>query len=416
MPGVFRTAVSVAQQGCFLVSVSDELQSFQIGDTRVDFLGTAHVSRVSREQVARLLASGDYDAVAVELCDRRHEAIVDPEAIARVDLGQVIRERKLGAMATLVGLNAYQQRLADYLGVELGGEMKEAVRFARDHGLGLALIDRDVGVTLKRLYRSVPWWRRMALVNSLLFSVFSRHKISEVHVEQMKQSDILTGMFQELQVLDPRLYDALITERDRYMAAKTISYARREKPARVLAVVGAGHLPGLVQQLPRRLPQETDSLVDELAELDKVPPSPRWIKFIPWVVVGVILAGFAAGFSQDTALGLELVLDWILINGSLAAFGAVIAGAHPLTAVTAFLAAPLTSINPTVGAGMVTAAMEVYLRKPTIADFENIRKDTVHWSGWRRNRVARTLLIFVFSTLGSAIGTYVGGFHIYDSL
>ncbi len=398
------------------MSVSDKLPSLQIGDTRVDLLGTAHVSRVSREQVARLLACGDYDAVAVELCERRHQAMVDPGAIARVDLGQIIRERKLGAMAALVALSAYQQRLADHLGVELGGEMKEAVNFSRDHGLELALIDRDVGITLRRLYRSVPWWRRVVLVNSLLFSVFSRQKISEVHVEEMKQSDILTGMFHELQAFEPRLYDALITERDRYMAAKIISYVRRKKPARVLAVVGAGHLSGLMRHLPGYLFGQSRDPVAAIAELGKVPPSPKWIKFIPWIVVGVILAGFAIGFSRDTALGLELVVDWILINGGLAAIGALIAGAHPLTVVSAFLAAPLTSINPTVGAGMVTAAVEVYLRKPTVADFENIRKDTARWSGWRHNRVARTLLVFIFSTLGSAIGTYVGGFHIYDSL
>ena len=395
----------------------DNLPSLQVGTTRVDLLGTAHVSRVSREQVAQLLAMKDYDAVAVELCERRYQAILDPGAIERIDIWQSIREKKLGAMAVMIALSAYQQRLADSLDVELGGEMKEAIKLAREYNLSLALIDRDIGVTLKRLYRGVPWWRRMTLISSLLFSVFSRENISEAHVEEMKKSDILTGVFQELQTLSPHLYQALLTERDRYMAAKIVSYVHEKKPARMLVVIGAGHLAGLLEYLRRYdFSDDQDAMATEISELSKTPPPSKWLKFIPWVVVGVILAGFSIGFSRDTTLGFELVIDWILINGSLAALGALCAGAHPLTIVTVFFAAPLTSINPAIGAGMVAAAVEVYLRKPTVADFENIRKDTTHLSGWRRNRVARALLIFILSSVGSAFGTYIGGFHIYDSL
>ncbi len=394
----------------------DQLPTLTIGATRVDLLGTAHVSQASREHVAQLLASGVYDAVGVELCKRRHEALVDPESIARVDLWKAIRERKLSAMAALVALSAYQQRFADHLGVELGGEMKEAVDFSRDHGLALELIDRDVGVTLKRVYRSVPWWRRMVLVNLLVFGVFSRHKISAAHVEEMKESDVLTGMFHELESLDPRLYGSLITERDRYMAAKIVAYARREKPKRMLAIVGAGHLSGLGEYLLRYLSGKLQDPGAEIQVLDKEPRPLKWAKFVPWIVVALILAGFTAGFSQGTGLGFGLVLDWIVINGSLAAIGALIAGAHPLTVVSAFFAAPLTSLNPTVGAGIVAAAVELYLRKPTVLDFENIRKDTVHWSGWRHNRVACALLTCILTSVGSAIGTYVGGVHIYGSL
>ena len=399
-----------------MVDAMEKLPTLKIGETQIDFLGTVHVSRVSRERVAQLLATGEYDAVAVELCERRYQAIVDPDAVARVDLGRVIHERKLGAMAALVALSAYQERLADHFGVVLGGEMKEAVFFARKHKLHLALIDRDIGITFKRLYRSVPWWRRVMLVNSLLFSLFSRHQISEEQIEQMKVGDTLTGLFQDMRALDPCIYDALITERDYYLSAKIISCVVLQKPSRLLVVVGLGHLPGIAECLSRYLSGELDDPAAEVKELEKTPPPSKWLKFIPWVVIGLILAGFAAGFRHNTTLGMELVLDWILINGSLAALGAALAGAHVLTIVTAFLAAPLTSINPTIGAGMVTAAAEVYLRKPTVADFKNIRKDTIHWSGWRRNRVARTLLIFVLSSVGSALGTYIGGFHIYDSL
>jgi pheromone shutdown protein TraB len=128
------------------------------------------------------------------------------------------------------------------------------------------------------------------------------------------------------------------------------------------------------------------------------------------------MAGFALGFSRSPALGMSLVLDWVLINGGLAALGAAIAGGHPVTVLTAFLAAPLTSLNPTVGAGMVTAAVEVYLRKPQVGDFSRLRSDATTLGGWWHNRVTRTLLVFVLSTLGSAIGTYVAGFRIFERL
>jgi len=106
----------------------------------------------------------------------------------------------------------------------------------------------------------------------------------------------------------------------------------------------------------------------------------------------------------------------VLINGGLSALGAAIAGAHPLTVVGAFIAAPITSLNPMVGAGMVTAMIEIYIRKPKVADFNQLKHDTTHFKGWWKNRVTRTLLIFILSTLGSAIGTYVAGFFIFERL
>jgi pheromone shutdown protein TraB len=134
------------------------------------------------------------------------------------------------------------------------------------------------------------------------------------------------------------------------------------------------------------------------------------------VIVALVLIGFAVGFYRSPELGWSLVRDWVLINGTLSALGALIATAHPLTVLTAFIAAPITSLNPTVGAGMVSAAAEVVLRRPQVGDFSSLRHDTTKLSGWWKNRVSRTLLVFLLSTLGSAIGTYLAGFRILDQL
>jgi pheromone shutdown protein TraB len=132
--------------------------------------------------------------------------------------------------------------------------------------------------------------------------------------------------------------------------------------------------------------------------------------------VALIFVGFIIGFSRSSELGLQLVLDWVLINGGLCALGTLIAFGHPFTVIGAFLAAPLTSLNPTIGAGMVTAAIETYMRKPTVEDFSNLRSDTTHLKGWWGNRVTRVLLVFILSTLGSAAGTYLAGFRIFERL
>jgi pheromone shutdown protein TraB len=196
------------------------------------------------------------------------------------------------------------------------------------------------------------------------------------------------------------------------MAARLKAEIEAQGHGNILAVVGAGHLQGIGRYLqqPDSLPQQT------LETLDQVPRPSRWPKLIPWLVVALVLAGFIYGFRHSTDLGWQLVLDWVLINGGLSALGALLAAAHPLTVLTAFLAAPLTSLNPTIGAGMVTAGTEIYLRKPSVGDFSDLRHATSSLAGWWRNRVSRTLLVFILSTLGSAVGTYLAGFRIFGRL
>ena len=184
----------------------------------------------------------------------------------------------------------------------------------------------------------------------------------------------------------------------------------------LLAVVGAGHLRGIQAYLETQPGPVAEARNERLSVLNSVPETRRWLRFVPWLIVALVLAGFGFGFARSPELGWTLVLEWVVINGGLSALGAAIAGGHVVTVISAFLAAPLTSLNPTVGAGMVTALVEAWIRKPTVADFAALRKATTSLAGWRRNRVARTLLVFFLSTLGSAIGTYVAGFRIADHL
>ncbi len=385
----------------------------RLGDSKLTLLGTAHVSRASVDKVRELLESGDYDAVAVELCPSRYNAIMDPDALARMDLFSVIRGGRVYMVVASLALAAYQQRLADQFGIEPGAEQRMAIKLARERHLPVLLVDREIGVTLKRVSGNLSWWKRVGLFSGLLATMLSREEVEEEEIERLKEGDVLETTFAEFAEDRQDLYLPLIDERDRYMAARLREEIGGKGHENVLAVLGAGHLKGVsvyLEQAPVPDPKA------EIAELDRLPSPARWPKLIPWAIVVLILVGFGYGFSKSPALGWQVVLDWVLINGSLSALGALIAAAHPLTVIAAFLAAPLTSLNPTVGAGMVTGAVELYLRKPSVGDFGRLRQDTSHLKGWWRNRVSRTLLVFLFSTLGSAIGTYVAGFRIFDRL
>lgn len=372
---------------------------------RYTILGTAHVSKISADAVLHLIETGDFDGVAIELDAARHAALVNPDSWAKLDLFQVIRQGKAGMVAANLALSAFQQRIAEQFGVEPGAEMRAAIKAAAEAGLPLLLIDRDIGITLKRVYRNIPWWQRATLLAGLVAGAFSSDKITEADIEKLKSGDMLEATFSEFAESSSRLYAPLIAERDRYMAAKLREQAALKGLRRLLVVVGAGHLKGLAAQLA----EDTIPPAEVRRELEQLPPPSFWPKLIPWLIVTVILAGFAVGFRQSPELGRALLSFWFVINGGLSALGALLAAAHPLTVMSAFVAAPFTSLNPLIGVGLVAAFVELWLRKPSVGDFHALRRDVARLKGWWRNRVARVFLVFVLTTLGSAIGTWIGG-------
>jgi pheromone shutdown-related protein TraB len=359
-------------------------------------IGTAHVSRASAEAVSELAASGEFDAIAVELCQARYDALTAERKWTDLDLYKIIREGKAGLVMANLALSAYQRRIADQFGIEPGAEMRAATIAAKQQGVPLQLIDRDLATTLKRSYASVPWYKRMYLMSGLALGMVSSDEIEEEEIERLKEGDILESTFTEFAEQSPELYEALISERDRYMAARLRSENHGHAGRKVLVVIGAGHMEGMAQAL-----QESDAApADVTAELEQQPPKARWPRLIPWLIMALVLAGFVIGFTRSPELGWQLVFIWVAINGGLAALGALAARAHPVTVLSAVVAAPLTSLNPTIGAGMVTGLVESWLRKPRVSDLENLRYDITTLKGWFRNPATRILLVFFLSNLG----------------
>jgi len=374
-------------------------------------LGTAHVSHASADAVLRLLESGHYDAVAIELCDSRLKAMTNPDNWRDLNIFSILRQGKGGMMMASLALGAYQRRIADQLGVEPGSEMKAAIKAAEAAGLPVQIIDREIGVSLRRATAGLSLWKRWMMINGLILSLFSREEVSEEDIERLKQGDIMTETFSEFSRNAPELYQALIAERDQFMAAR-LRQENADQPGRkVLAVLGAGHLPGTARAL-----QSQDDPATTVAALNQQPPPSQILKAIPWVILVAVVTGFGIGFSRSPEEGWSLVATWVIINGTLSALGALIARAHPLTILTALVAAPLTSLNPTIGAGMVTGAVEAWLRKPRVGDFETLRDDVVKLSGWFNNRVSHVFVVFFLSNLGSAAGTWIAGFRMVQQL
>ena len=377
---------------------------------RYTLLGTAHVSKTSVDAVRAAIASGAYDTIAVELDEGRLQALTDPDALARLDLIKVIREGKTAMFAANLALAAYQRRLAEQLDVEPGAELKAAALDARERGLALRLIDREVGLTFRRVRAQLGWWARAKLGAGILTAMFADEEVGDDAIEKLKQGDLLESSFGEFASESPVLYQTVIAERDRYMAAKL-----RELPAgsrEVLAVVGAGHLAGMA----RHLAEDQDAPDAAQRELETVKPKSR----VPWMELAIaafVVGGFAWGFWKGGVdVGADLIVQWVLATGLLGALGCAIAGGHPLSILSAFVSSPLTPLHPALASGTVSAFVEATLRKPTYADFLALRDDLQTLKGWWRNRVARVLLNFFLTSLGTAIGVWTGGLRMLGKL
>ena len=386
------------------MTYSGNVHEILIDEKQILLIGTAHISQSSVDEVNDVIEQEKPDTVCIELCASRHQAMMDKDQWKNMDIFKVVREGKSFLLFANLIMTAFQKRLGSQLGVKPGAEMLAAAEASERVNSELLLADRDVKITLQRTWRGMPFWGRMKVLSQLLASLFIREEISKEEIEKLKESDALSEAMQILADQSPEMKRILIDERDQFMAEKI----RQAPGKRIVAVVGAGHVKGLTGELERE---------HNLAELETLPPPGKlgiWLKWgIPTLIVGLIGYGF---FAVDTDVSIEMIQRWFLINGTLSAIGTAIAFGHPITVATAFVAAPFTSLNPAVAAGWVAGLVEAFLRKPQVRDFENLADDITHLRGFWQNNITRILLVVMFANLGSAIGTFAGGFAIASLL
>ena len=369
-------------------------------------VGTAHVSQESTDLVREVLGTEKPDCVCVELDAQRYMALSHQQHWEDLDVRAVIRQRHLGTLIVHLVLASYQKKLGGQLGVVPGAELLAATRMAEEHGIPVVFCDREVRVTLLRAWRSTPFLKKMRLVSALLVSLFDTTPVSEATLRAMRHQDALSTLLHELGQALPTLRMVLIDERDRYLAQTMQEVAGK----RIVAVVGAAHVPGIRRIL---LTQQRE----DLAPLRIIPPASRWVPWLGWTMpVTIVAALVLIGWQQGITAAGHTALYWVLVCGLPSALGALCARAHPLTVLAALLAAPLTTLTPVLGVGHITALVQAYMQPPRVREFQSVADDIRSCTQWWKNRLLRVLLAFLLPTLGTIIGAWFGGYTIVSRL
>jgi pheromone shutdown-related protein TraB len=366
-------------------------KTVELEDREITVIGTSHVSEESRSEVEKTIEEVNPDLVGVELDEDRLSALRGEDTWTQLDVADAIREGKGYLLFLNVVLSIYQRRMGMEQGSMPGEEMLAAVELAEQNNTEVALVDRDINETFRRALQELTIVEKLKLFASLFATT------EEVDPEELTDGNMVENLVEELQDEYPSLSRTFLEERNSYMAEKMLE---RDFEKGVM-VVGAAHVEGVVEELKNN---------------GKYEPVDR--KGIPWstilkyglpafILVGLGYSFFKIGF----ATGVEASLAWIMINGVLATIGAIIARSHPLTWIVSFISAPLTSLDPALGAGMVAAYAEGKIRPPKVEDLEKISELEDYRALWS-NQVGVILLTFFFVSLGSAAATFISAGYI----
>ncbi|MGG7620469.1 TraB/GumN family protein [Bacillus coreaensis] len=376
--------------------VEDNITRIHLDGKEYILIGTAHVSKHSAEQVKEVIEAEKPDAVCVELDKQRYQSITDGNKWKEMDIIQVIKEKKASLLLMNLAISSFQNRMANQFGIKAGQEMIQGIESAKETGATLVLADRNIQITFARIWGGIGLKGKALLLSQVIAGIFSKESITEEELEKMKSQDTLQAILNEFTETFPRLKKPLIDERDQYLAQKI-----KEAPGqKIIAVLGAAHVPGIKEEIKKE---------QDLTKLTSVPTKSKWPKIIGWSIPVMILAIIAYTFVANPQAGLSQTFSWILWHGGLSALGAAIALGHPLTVLTAFLAAPITSLNPVLASGWFAGLAQAYVRRPSVKDFETLSEDVFSVKGFWKNKVSRILLIVVLSNLGSTLGTVIGG-------
>lgn len=382
------------------VALPERVTCVQANGKDIYLVGTAHLSNESVADVETTVEQVQPDAVCVELCQGRYQAMTQADNWNKMDIFKVLRRKKAVFLLAQLIMTSFYRRLGEKLGIQPGAEMLKGIAMAKKTGAELVLADRNIEITLKRVWGYLGFWNKLKLFTQLGVGILSHEEIDSGMIEELKKQDQLEAVMAEFAGKFPEIKKRLIDERDTYLAQEI-----RKAPGKtVVAVVGAGHVPGITEQI------DQEHSLDELKEL---PPKSFWPKLLKWgvplAILGLITYGF---FTKGKAHGYESIYIWILVNGVLSAAGAAAAFAHPVTILSAFLAAPLTSLNPFFAAGWVAGIVQAVIKKPKVSDLEDLPDAIATMKGFWTNPVTRILLVVALANLGSMVGTPLAGIWI----
>ena len=377
-------------------------------------LGTAHVSQASCDEVKAAIIEKKPDVVAIELDEQRFASLNDSESWKNLDIIKVLKEKKGFLLLANLVLASFQKRMGATVGVKPGDEMRAGIEVAKELSIPCEMVDRPIQMTLRRAWAKNSGYGKMKLLSALLASAMEKEEVSGEEIENLKSKSEMDGMMNELAEFMPEVKTVLIDERDFYLAAHIWEAVQRGERKSVIAVLGAGHLPGVQAHLEKIARNEENTDTEAISSLPKKKAGAKIIGWlIPIFIIALIAACFVFGGMKK---GADLLGSWVLWNAVLAGIGALIAGGHPLTVLMAAVGAPFTSLCPLVGVGMFAGIVQAFICKPKVRDMESVMDDVSSLRGFYKNRLLRVLLVFFLSSIGSSIGTFVGGSSIVVSI
>lgn len=376
---------------------------------RIDYNGkeiilipTAHVSQESVNLVRETIKEENPDSICIELDEQRYKNLKNPDAWKNTNIIDIIKEKKVTLLIANLILSSYQKNIAKKLKTKPGQEMMEGMKASEEMGINLVLADRSIQTTFMRIWRKMGFFEKIKLFFSLM-SIDDEEEVSEEDLQRLIERDNLELAIEDMGKDYPQIAATLLHERDKYLA-----YNIKNAPGKkVIAILGAAHTPGVEEEIFKD---------QDVTELDKVPPKSFWGKILPWIIPILIVILIGLGFKQNMDTGVSQIKSWFIFNSVFAAIFTALCLPHPLSILTAFVAAPFTSINPVLACGWFAGLVEASLKKPTVEDVNNIPDDIFNIKSWIHNKFLKALLVVILANLGSSIGTIIAGSKIIESI
>ncbi len=389
--------------------MSQTQKIINVGGRTITLIGTAHVSAESITEVENTIRELKPDCVAIELDEKRADSILNKDKYSKLDIVKVLKRNEGFLLLANLVLASFQRKMGKKAGVQPGDEMLAGMNVAKEMNIPVVMADRQIQITLKRAWAKNSFWGKCKLFAALIASAFSKEEYTPEQIEDIKQKNEMDSMMAELAQEMPVVKEVLIDERNEYLASKIWA----AEGSNIVAVLGAGHLEGVEENIKLLAEEKADISYDELNSIPKKGIAGKLIGWlIPVAIIALIVAGFIYGGTQ---LGTKMILSWVLWNGCFAAVATALAAAHPLTVIVAFISAPITSLCPFIGCGFVTAIVQALICKPKVSDMETLQDD-VTVKGFYKNRILRVLLVFILSSIGSSVATFIGIGDISSSL
>ena len=370
--------------------------------SRISLVGTAHVSEKSIREVKETIHNQQPDVVAVELCKGRYDALKGKTQTSDISVKELLAEGKVYFFLVHMLLAHVQKRIGKDMGVQPGAEMLAAIEAAEEIGADVALVDRDIQVTLQRFWGKMGLIEKTKMVGTLIAAALGIGGGDEIDIDNITEQDTVTVLIEELRHTSPNAAEVLIDERDAYIAG-SLARTAAGGGKNIVAVVGAGHRSGIEKYL------SNPSTIPPLSSLVTLPKKRfNLMKVFGIAIVALALATFLLLILSGTSIELLLIAFgwWFAINGTLSALGTIIAGGHPYSIVTSFGVAWLTSLNPMMAAGWFAGIVEAKQRHPTTDDLKEIMKLET-FSEMKKNNFFRVILVAGLANIGSVIGSII---------